>query len=231
MELYDKQFVFFEWDDKLEGKKGFFSDNINDLKQHVKDNDTSWFGEICHNVNTNTDYPFGFIDDSGSSHCLRFCYYDPHYEVKKAFMEGKKIEMEIDGEWFPATDPIWNPDTEYRIKDECTACLKHDTCANPGIKCKSYCTEVKDKYVPFDSVEELIECWEKKFPGNANRPEGTMPLIWIKSKHAYRVYLITYFLFEQSYGQDVGTYDSNYRLEDLFKDFTFLDGSIIGKRG
>lgn len=32
MELYDKKYVYFEWDDKLEGKKGFCGTSIEDLK-------------------------------------------------------------------------------------------------------------------------------------------------------------------------------------------------------
>ena len=95
MELYDKKYVYFDWDDNLEGKKGFFGDSINHIKQNVKDNRTLWFGNICHNTNANTDYPFAFIDESGNSHCFRFCYYDSDYAAKKAFMEGKTVAKVI----------------------------------------------------------------------------------------------------------------------------------------
>ena len=102
-------------------------------------------------------------------------------------------------------------------------------CDTPGKRCKSYCTCTKVKYVPFNTVQELIDAWDNKYPQNKNRPEGTMPLIWIKHKEKNRVYLITDFLFDKAYDCDVGTEDENLRLTELFENFTFLDGSIIGK--
>ena len=315
MELYDKQFVFFDWDDKLDGKKGFFSDNINSLKQYVKDNGTLWSGKICNNLTRNTDYPFRFIDESGNSHCFRFCYYDPYYEFRKAYIEGKQLQFKDsagnwrdvegepiftrdeyrikpddiiwkvvlsgdggvlgiakttdkhiyfegtaeecgewidkhkhladlmksweegktiqylhDDEWIDVANniPLWGLNNTYRVKpDECEGCMKYDYCMDKnGIRCKSYCTTV---YVPFDTVQELIEVWDNKYPQSKNRPEGTMPLIWIKSKRKNRVYLITDFLFEKAYNCDVGTEDENFSLKELFEDYTFADGSIIGK--
>jgi hypothetical protein len=323
MELYNEEFVYYDWDDKLEGKKGFFGDSINHIKQNVKDNRTMWFGEICHNVNMNTDYPFGFIDGYGNSHRFRFCYYDPYYEFRKAYIEGKQLqfknhegdwedvlgaplftsdeyrvkpEYRIKPEWYVVLDDYglsrtnepsenetvlskgteeeciqwldeyrkfekillaWRQgrtiqykennewidwvlseiprkdafDTlkEWRIKDECKGCMKYNYCTNKnGIRCRNYCTEVTN-YVPFDTVQELVDAWDKKYPQNKNRPEGTMPLIWIKNKQKNRVYLITDFLFDKYFNNDVGTEDENLQLKELFERFTFLDGSIIGK--
>ena len=100
MELYNKEFVYFDWDDKLEGKKGFFGDSINHIKLNVKDNRTMWFWEISSNLTRNTDYPFRFIDESGNSHCFRFCYYDPYYEYRKAYLEGKQLQFKSScGNW------------------------------------------------------------------------------------------------------------------------------------
>ena len=121
MELYDKKYVYFDWDKELEGKKGFFGDSINHIKQNIRDNRIMWFGEICHNVNTNTDYPFAFIDESGNSHCFRFCYYDPYYEFRKAYLEEKQIQYKaVDtGEWCDCFGyPSFFPNSEYRIKPE-----------------------------------------------------------------------------------------------------------------
>lgn len=313
MELYNKQFVYFEWDDRLEGKKGFFGDSINHIKHNVKDNCTMWFGEIRHNVNANTDYPFAFIDESGNSHVFRFCYYDPYYEFRKAYLEGKQLQfkdeddwVDVDGVplfttdeyrikpeepvWYVSLDeyglsrtnskehehimftgsekecdkwidehekfigtmraweegkaiqylynnewrdvangnPLWSKYDTYRVKDECEGCMKYDYCTNKdGKRCKSYCTKVE--YVPFDTVEGLIEAWDNKYPQNKNRPEGTMPLIWIKNKQKNRVYLITDFLFDKRFNDDVGTEFEDFSLKDLFENYTFLDGSIIGK--
>ena len=296
MELYNREFVYFDWDDELEGKKGFFSNNINDLKRSVKDNRTMWYGEICKNVNTNTDYPFGFIDDFGISHCFRFCYYDPYYEFRKACLEGKRLQFKNNnGNWEDVRgEPIFEND-EYRIKpvktkwyivldeyglsrtnskegercvlfegteDECIKWMDEHKkfekimlawingaqieleIQDPirGIICvpatkptwnisNNYRVKPEPEYIPFDSVEGLINAWDEKYPQNKNRPKGTMPLIWIENK-AYKgtVSLITDYYFERSmHDADVGTNEGDYTLKELFEDYTFLDDSIIGK--
>ena len=288
MELYDKKYVYFDWDDKLEGKKGFFGDSINHLKLNVKDNRTMFYWEICHNVNTNTDYPFGFIDGYGSSHCFRFCYYDPYYEFRKAYLEGKQLQFknknddweDVDGE------PLFDGD-EYRIKPGWYVILdeyglsrtnsKHDgdvLFEGTEEECIQWIDEHKKfekimiawingaqielgiedpihgirwvpatkptwnissnyrvKHVLFDSVHELINAWDNKYPQNKNRPKGAMPLIWIENK-AYKgtVFLITAYYFEKSmHDADVGTNEGDYTLRELFENYTFADGSIIGK--
>ena len=309
MELYDSQYVYFEWDDKLEGKKGFVAQNIASLRSQVISNPK---GIVTISSSGDDVCPFTYFIDNGfiSDYHYQFAYYDPYYEFRKAYIEGKQLQFkdstgnwrDVDGTplfttdeyrikpewyivlgdyglsltteprenetvlfegtegeciqwldehkkfenimlawkqgktietmgpdsyWHKVVTPHWHTDNSYRVVDECKGCMKYNYCCNSdGIRCKGYCTKA---LVPFDTVEELINAWDNKYPQNKNRPEGTMPLIWIKNKQKNRVYLITDFLFDQCYGQDVGTYESNYRLGDLFKDFTFLDGSIIGK--
>lgn len=295
MELYNKKFVYFEWDDGLKGKKGFFGDSINHIKLNVKDNRTMWFGEICHNVNTNTDYPFETIDDSGWHRNFRFCYYDPYYEFRRAYLEGKQIQFKDgNGGWVDVVgDPVFKG-AEYRIKpkmwyivlDDCglsrTNLERDDDVMFEGTE--EECIKWMDKYgkfekimlacrqgktiqykddglnewvdwmiheiprdcafdrwkewrikdecekaaesVPFDSVHELINAWDEKYPQNKNRPEGTMPLIWVKSKATNCIYLMNGYDYEDN---KVGIDTYWVALGDLFKDYTFLDGSIIGK--
>ena len=287
MELYDKKYVYFDWDDKLEGKKGFFSDNIKDLKRNVKDNRTQWYGVICHNVNTGTNFPFGFIDDSGSSHCFRFCYYDPYYEFRKAYLEGKQLQFKDDDKWVDVRgEPLFNGD-EYRIKsnmwyivlDDCGLSrtnLKRDDVMFEGTE--EECIQWMEKYkkfekillahrqgktiqykendkwvdwmlnefprggafiaweewrikdepaelVPFDTVHELIDTWYKEHPTSSDT-SNTMPLIWVKSKAIKCIYLIDGYDYEDN---DVGIDTSWVALGDLFDDYTFINGSIIGK--
>ena len=154
MELYDKKYVYFDWDDKLEGKKGFFGDSINHLKLNVKDNRTMFYGEICHNVNTNTDYPFGFIDESGSSHCFRFCYCDPYYEFRKAYLEGKQLQFKTPEGWGDVVgEPCFTSDM-YRIKPET---IRWHVVLNDegalGI------TESTDKHIYFTGNDEECKEW------------------------------------------------------------------------
>lgn len=295
MELYNSKYVYFDWNDKLEGKKGFFSDDINTLKQAVKDNRTGLFGEIIKNIESNSQYPFEIIDNLGWHSHFRFFYYDPYYEFRKACLEGKRLQFKNrEGNWEDVVgEPCFTSD-EYRIKSETWYIVLDDHGLSrinskkgddviPFAGTEEECIEwmkkykkfedimlawkqgktiqyknfgewtdwvindiprsgafnsykewrIKDEYkeyVPFDTVQELIDAWDEKYPQNKNRPEGTMPLIWIKNKQKNRVYLITDFLFEKWCNCDVGTEDEDLRLTELFNDFTFLDGSIIGKR-
>lgn len=316
MELYDKKFVYFEWDDKLDDKKGFVAQNIASLKSQV-----NYGTEAMVTLSSSDDdtCPFTYYDVNRITCDYPFAYYDPYYEFRKAYLEGKQLQfkdgddwVDIDGEpcfigdeyrikpetmyyveyfnnhiakmtsptlenvlfqstnefeidrfiydheylgdvikaaregkkiqfkEFGVSNDPWKESTgwddlsqhdfvhyEYRI-DECTECLKHNMCDTPGKRCKSYCTKIE--YVPFDSVQELIDAWDNKYPQNKNRPEGTMPFIWIKNKQKNRVYLITDFLFEKLYERDdIGTEDCNLELKELFDDYTFTDGTVIGK--
>lgn len=296
MELYNKKYVYFEWDDKLEGKKGFFANTINELKSKVK----SGFELLeCHFSNNPMSFDFS---NSMSDTAYQFFYYDPYYEIRKAYLEGKQIqyhsvnEIWIDIEHVPLFNSspdeyrikppkmyyaIWNAnniycdvDVEDKSKVLFASYAKEDV--DDFIETHQYLHEVikgwfegktvqfrcidsgeveswntmkfdgdlmgwdfidyeyriepsEDKYVPFDTVQELIDCWDNKYPQNKSRLKGTMPLIWIKCKEKNRVYLITDFLFEKAYDCDVGTEYENIKLKELFNDYTFLDGTVIGK--
>lgn len=201
MELYDKKFVYFEWDKELDGKKGFVAPNIALLKSRVINNPEAM---VTLSSSDENDCPFNYYNDGEITCDYAFAYYDPYYEFRKAYLEGKQLQFKSNnGEWKDvAGEPIFTGD-EYRVKSE-------------------------PKYVPFNSVQELIDTWEKKSGIKLNH-ELFMPSIWIKRKDKNRAYLITDFLFEKDYDFDVGTSLENLKLTELFDQFTFLDGSIIGK--
>lgn len=112
MELFDKRFVYFMWDEKLKGKKVFTSDVISCLIELVnKVEDRSQVYEFL-----DDDDSFPFEDTSGTP--WRFVYYDPNYDCKIAFAEGKNIEVRDGDNWIPATSPCWSDEYEYRIKPE-----------------------------------------------------------------------------------------------------------------
>jgi len=310
MELYCKKFVYFDWDDILEGKKVFAADNPTKLKELIYTGNLNIKHYDTVKKSTDPDYPFKL--DCGGRYA--FVYYDPHYDLRKslcegktlqwknkkdtvwstwtyndmpsfdeytdwrikpedyhvvinngvlaitdkeqghhyftgseedcnawidehahftetmiAWEEGKRIQVFDNDKWNDVNLPMWKTDREYRIKDECTACLKHDTCANPGIKCKSYCTEVKDKYVPFDTVQELITKWEGMNPGCTNRPKCAMPMIWVKENRTDCIYLITG--YDENDKNPIMVNDIWISLKDLFNYYRFINDSIIGKRG
>lgn len=88
MELFDKKFVHFLWDDELEGKTGIVSNDIKCLRDYV--NNKSFDLELIEQSNDESQ-PFKTVDGIK----FRFAYYDPNYEVKKAFNEGKTIQLQI----------------------------------------------------------------------------------------------------------------------------------------
>lgn len=122
MELFDKKFVHFMWDDKLEGKRGFIAKSVKDLKGVVNAN---FCKELIRNSHDDA-YPFLATDDNK----YHFAYYDPNYEVKKAFNEGKTIQFlsrqqQLTGEWIDVWYDCIGPDepkfletVEYRVKPE-----------------------------------------------------------------------------------------------------------------
>ena len=291
MELYDKKHVYFDWDDKLEGKKGFVAQNIASLKSQVYNNPKAMVTLSSSNDDT---CPFTYYVDDGITCDYQFCYYDPYYEFRTAYIEGKQLQFKnVNGDWQDIDGvPLFTID-KYRIKpepirwhvvlsDEGTLGIakstnKHIYFTGNDEECNEWIDDHKDltdimkaweegktiqyllhsewrdvannipvwglndiyrvkpdeckveEYVPFDTVQELIDAWDSKYPQNKNRPAGTMPLIWIKNNVKNRVYLITDFLFDKYFNDDVGTEDSNFQLKELFKDYTFLDNSIIGK--
>lgn len=109
MELFDKKFVHFMWDDELEGKKGFFADDIATLEGFVK----SKASVFIVRKSRLKDKPFS-IKGGG----FRFFYYDPNYEVKKAYAEGKTVQFEYNGYWVDCDNPAFEDEDLYRIKPE-----------------------------------------------------------------------------------------------------------------
>ncbi len=294
MELYNEEFVYFDWDDKLDGKKGFVAQNIASLKSQVNDGPKTMVtlsgsdDDVC---------PFTYFCDGEITCDYQFAYYDPYYELRKAYLEGKQLQFKnVNGEWIAVDGaPLFTNDEyrvkpEYRIKPEvnwniyltecesgiffeitmecktdshCYFSGSEESChewvarhskfknimaaweAGKDIEFKHKCDcgwspatspnwdetleyRVKGKDVPFDTLDELIHKWEGMNPGCTNRPKCAMPMIWVKSKSTKRIYLIDAYDYEDN---EVGLCDSWFTLKELFEDYTFINDSIIGKKG
>ena len=215
VKLFDKRFVYFVWDDMLAGKEVFASNDIYSLMDCVNNG-----GEIE-----------GLVKEYGYSNCpfitvignrvYKFVYYDPNYEVKRAyFKEGKKVQYKtIDAKnWCDLISDIglnepylWNDNFEWRIKPECPSCR------------------------PFKDCDELVKFWTEKYQSVA-RPANTMPLIWIRKKEGPRravkernVCLITGFDNDTGgWGACVFLEDVWIDLKELFEDYEFLDKKPCG---
>ena len=84
--LYNKKFVYYNWDDSLEGKNVFLADYIGQLEDIVNNNLNQ-----CKVTKSNLDKPF-----SRNESTYTFCYYDPNYKFKYAWLkENKKVFYRI----------------------------------------------------------------------------------------------------------------------------------------
>lgn len=111
-ELFDKQYVYFMWDDALVDKYCFVADAIDDLYETVNSN----IGSPERIVGRHSpDYPF----QTEGTHYV-FAYYDPNYNCKSAYKHGKTIQVYLDGtdSWIDIQRPIWNSDAKFRIKPD-----------------------------------------------------------------------------------------------------------------
>lgn len=112
---FDAKFVNFMWKDELYEEKAFFSNDIDQLKHYVEFNDTDRMGSVQFSFDKSN--PFKIKGKDGRN--FKFVYFDPHYELKRAFEKGEKIEVDLfnNGKWTVITDPTWDNEPErYRIK-------------------------------------------------------------------------------------------------------------------
>lgn len=120
-ELFNKKYVHFMWEDELEGKEVITGEGIDSLIAQVNRGNVSF--DVTRE-NPDSEFPFY---DIKSHRIYRFAYYDPNYECKKAYAEGKQIQFKnIIGNWENDDCPKWHEGQEYRIKpelnDQCNSC-------------------------------------------------------------------------------------------------------------
>jgi hypothetical protein len=154
MELFDKRFVYFMWDNELEGKKCFIADGIDDLRGIVEK------GNECdlHSVISSGDENAPFESTNGV-YVWQFAYYDPNYEAKNAYNKGKPIQVTPKGtdKWLDLhCKPTWDVNLEYRVKPK------------------------EKSYRPYESSAEMIADFIARF--KVNCPPYCEPLIWVRLK-------------------------------------------------
>lgn len=125
----------------------------------------------------------------------------------KAFQEGKLIEKAIlsldeNGEWQDAWKVTDKPDfinNTLRVAQE------------------------REKYRPFSTNQELLDTWASKI----KRQVGNlfMPLIWVREKEENTVSMINAFIEDNVVSIAAGDI---IELDELYKQYTFLDGSPCG---
>ena len=122
MELFDKKFVYLEWDDVLKDKEVFVADSLPELRGIVNNNSSNRSGHVS---DSGIHFPFRFY---GLNYTM--AYYDPNYSCKRAYMEGKMIQAStktFSDPWIDCTgEPKWSDTCKYRVKPDnemWTACI------------------------------------------------------------------------------------------------------------
>lgn len=201
--IFDPKFVHFMWDDGLKGKEGFIAPTIRLIIDCVENNvRTNHWQKL--EESHNTDFPF----HSTTGIDYGFVYYDPLYDIKWAWKQGKQIQTrwkDSSMDWKNVDSPQWTlSEWEYRVKPE-------------------------KKWRPFKDIQELKNVWYKRVIDR--RPILFIePVIWVRSKaHPVCTRMLTGFLDESSGEAPVVAIDSVWNhLDDLFKQWEFLDGTPCG---
>lgn len=78
------------------------------------------------------------------------------------------------------------------------------------------------KYRPYNDIHEMITDWMERF--GRYDTKVVMPPIWVKDRNDCK-YIITEYILHDS----VGLFSRIETLTELFKNYTYLDGSPCGK--
>lgn len=116
MPKFEKRFVYFMWDDELQGKKCFVANSIGLLYEFVEINLKSYRYEIIGEGDGKAPFKINGPDNAN----MVFCYHDPWYDLKVAHEQGKTIQAHVSGNmWVNIAEPLWeDSSTCYRIMPE-----------------------------------------------------------------------------------------------------------------
>lgn len=124
MDIFNKDFVKYVWDESLIDKDCFVADDIDTLKSIVNSE-----SPIAYEIEKNP----GGIGFKGTvnERTWNFAYYDPNYELKVKFERGYTIQTWEDydagedsyedthtGHWEDCKNPTWGVDKKYRVKPD-----------------------------------------------------------------------------------------------------------------
>jgi hypothetical protein len=164
--VFDKKYVYFMWDNELEGKKGFVANHIDTLVSFVNSN-----SDMCTILQTvDKSYPFLSDREPTGYGFTQFAYYDPNYELKIAYNNGETIESydEESKKWLEVTEPKWWDSFKYRVKQNdkfCTSRQLAKWLAQGNGECKTekivatyYAYE--EKYTNDEVEDYLVRRWE-----------------------------------------------------------------------
>lgn len=122
MELFDKKYVYFMWDDGLKEKEAFVANYIEDLINAVNTQDSRFNIRIHESHDDDYKGRYPFCDTTQED--FTFAYYDPNYELKIAHHNGNAIEFydEELKKWVEEKEPKWWDNVKYRVKQNDKFC-------------------------------------------------------------------------------------------------------------
>lgn len=151
---------------------------------------------------------------------------DPNSEEAKNLL-GKKV---IANDCYSCLSAP-NNGLDIKVLDRIAKSYVHPFIAAYNGSCLGYAfirevIEEPPKYHPYESCDEMVEDFKKRFCNHTAIPQFAMPLIWVMTKSLKPKMLIT------SYDGEFVTLEGVYNksLEELFDRYTYLDGSPIGKK-
>lgn len=149
--IYSKSYVHFEWDESLEGRKGWMANSIGQIKSMLIRNVTP--GYI---YRTGCDeHPFEDIEGD----LYRFAYYDPYYDFRYALLNGEPVEFSYTGGWRTLEHCVFSfPSPYYLLKSESGALSETSSSGvhegtQPGVAFSDPHSSEKAKDVPAEEPE------------------------------------------------------------------------------
>lgn len=155
---FDKKFLVFP-DDECIGKRVFYANNYTALVSDIESGDFDRTG-LIEEVKPYEQKPFKIRDEVDDILWKPLAYYDPSYEVKVAYSQGKQIQYKLpDGSWVN-TVPTWIEGDEYRVKPD--KWYVHEFTHSSSIKMagsKFYKDNSNSVYVEFEGTKEECDKW------------------------------------------------------------------------
>jgi len=194
-------------DESLIGAKGYFAESLNGLMKMIFDDKQCHFEHepFFHRVKEITD-TFILADNCNGVHFNFFYLAEPapkKWYVRQSKITGNYLEP---NEW--SVDSNSAPCVFSGTKEECENWISEHS--NP-------------KYRPFKDCDELISYFCQKY--SISKTDWGMPFIWVKYKNNSDKYLI---IAMTDNVVVLYTDGQTFDVQELFEQYTFLDGSVCG---
>lgn len=188
--FFDKKYLVMPDDKDIIGKKVLYADHIDMLIFDVESGDASRTG-ILDAIITDCSFPF-YINSARWG----LTYYDPNYEAKVAYSQGKTIEYRRKGdwedEWHVSTDGVIDVKCyDYRVKLD--KWFVHEMTGG-----KFYKDNSNNVYVEFEGTKEECDKWIEEHTPKTRRMTNKELARWLaegkgqkmegSNKHRYCTY-------------------------------------------